>query len=116
MTHTKKIQREMSIILLLGIGLATFLLLLGSGLYLWQEGNKNFALEQLHSNALQTSSIPSLFSPLGLVALGLFTMVLTQVLRVALLVFFYIKTRDLLFALFSLFILFVLIYSLLWPA
>jgi uncharacterized membrane protein len=108
MVNTKNIQREISVILFLGIILATLLLVLGAGLYLWQEGNKNFTAEL--ANTLQTA--PAWPSPLGIITLGLFTMVLTQVLRVALLAIFYIKTRDISFAAFSLFILAVLIYSL----
>lgn len=115
MITTKKMETWMSIILLLGTLVATLFVIGGGALYLWQHGN-----ETIQSNILQNGpfslnvlhiNVTFLFSPLGLIAFGLLTLVFTQILRVGLLAWFYATVRDYRFMFISFFILIMLVYS-----
>ncbi len=88
-------------------------------MYLLQFGSNNMHTELVETTSYATNMTliwhtALSFSPLGLIELGLLTLVVTQIMRVGLLVWFYSATQDYLFALISLFILLALIYSLIW--
>lgn len=109
----------LSVILQIGIFLSIVLVLVGGAEFLWLHGS-----ESLHSALISTTNYninivtiwqsQHIFSPLGLIELGLVVLVGAQVLRVALLVCYYSFIRDIWFIGFSLFILAVLLYSLIW--
>lgn len=115
----KKLQQAISKILLAGIFLSTLLVLTGGTVYLAQHG-----LEPMHYDLLQAdASVISIaflwqantwLSPVGWIEAGLLVLVLTQILRVALLAYFYIVTHDKPFTYISGIILLVLVYSFIW--
>lgn len=112
-------EKLIGIILLVGIGLAIVFVFIGGALYLWQFGGQSLQTELLQADAYQAhpTSIWQLalsFTPLGIIELGLIILVATQIMRVALLTFFYIRVRDVWFTLISLFILTTLLYSFFW--
>lgn len=121
MLTSKKMQEVIGLVLLFGTLLSAVLVLVGGILYLIQNGTQSihFALtpSSVYRNpVIQIGEIFRSFSPLGIVELGLLTLVVTQILRVALLFFFYATQRDYWFSFISLFIFLTLIYSLLWRA
>ena len=119
MMTKNKMQDYMSIILLIGIFASIILVLLGGSLYLIQYGNESYLTslpltDAYHPTINQVWHIALSFTPLGLITLGLLMLVLTQMVRVALLIWFYAMLEDYWFTIISTFILFVLMYSLLW--
>lgn len=115
----KKMEEMISITLTIGMVISMFFVIVGGCLYLMQVGNKTMAVQLMQTDihALNVKLIwhtARSLSPLGLIELGLLTLVATQVIRVGLLVFYYGAIRDYPFALISLFILIVLTYSLIW--
>ena len=99
MLSKKKMETIMGFILTLGTLFSAILVLIGGVMFLAQYGNANVKTELLfsspvHINAQFISETISSFSPLGIVELGLLSLVATQILRVALLVFYYLTTRD----------------------
>ena len=119
MLTTQKMQNMMGALLLFGTLLSASLVCIGGFLFLIHHGS-----EPISNNLLQTTITPTSheqtwdlafsFSSLGLIELGLFMLVITQILRVLLLVGFYAAIRDVWFSFISLFILVVLIYVLCW--
>src|SRR3990167_4053968 len=112
----QKIETWMKLIVLLGIMLAICFVMIGGFSYLMIEGQNQLPLSLLqleanHSGINQAWHMAFSFSPLGMIQLGLLILVLTQILRIALLACFYAVSRDEKFTLMSTFILFVLIYS-----
>ncbi|RDI37205.1 DUF1634 domain-containing protein [Aquicella lusitana] len=119
MDSTSKIQEILGIILLSGIFISASLVIIGGLVYLLHHGGENMQMELLQSVTYQTSVKEILlgtlsFTPLRIIELGLLLLVATQVLRVALLTWFYALIRDYWFVSFSIFILFILVYSLFW--
>lgn len=114
-TH-KQLQEWMALILLLGMAISMLLVIIGGTIYLIHEGSNNIystVAENIHYNTNIKSILRHAltFSPLGIIELGLLTLVLTQVCRVGLLAIYYISIRDYKFICISGFILLVLIYS-----
>lgn len=116
MSSPKKIERQMAYILIAGICMAMIFIILGAAIYLYQHGQDAFTIyAQPYPLTLQKFDYAHFSdSPLTLIEFGLMCLVLMQVLRICLLVLFYIHQRDLWFIGFSLFILSILIYSLAW--
>lgn len=119
MAQVKKIEEIISLVLTIGVLISIALVLLGGCMYLWQVGSRPINLELLqtadHATNMQIIWHSALsFSPVGLIELGLLTLVGTQIMRVFLLVWYYSAIHDFLFAFISLFILLTLIYSLIW--
>tara|TARA_R110000868_G_scaffold244441_1_gene500747 strand:+ start:2404 stop:2766 length:363 start_codon:yes stop_codon:yes gene_type:complete len=113
------LKSGLTIILQLGIFLSIALVLSGGLWFLVQHGNEPL----LHNAYLATRydidiitiwQSPRLFSPIGLIELGLLVLVAAQVLRVALLGCYYALIRDHWLMSFSFFILVVILYSLIW--
>jgi|GEM_PF-1671248 uncharacterized membrane protein len=119
MLSTKQMEDIMSLLLIFGMLISAGLVTLGGAMYLYQHG-----MESLHTELLQAGGYhiniklilknALSFTPLGIIELGLLTLIGTQVLRVALLVWFYAFTRDTWFTFISVFILITLVYSLVW--
>lgn len=119
MQTTRSIEKKISLILLAGTLLSTAIVLLGGIWYLSQHGAEDMQFALLRSaptphSVAEVWQFALSFTPLGIVQLGLLILVATQLLRVAMLCFFYIKTRDYWFTLISCFVLLVLIYSFVW--
>ncbi len=99
--------------------LAGCLLTLGGGWYLWQSAALplSFDTTQINNSPHNIKEIwlsVRALTPLGIVQLGLFTLVLTQILRVALLLVYFIQQRDRWFIAISTFIFITLLYSFIW--
>lgn len=114
-----KMQDGIGIVLLMGTLIATLLVLIGGSLFLMQSGNQPMPFDLLHGDAYPISvenlwQIAISFSPIGLIELGLLTLIATQILRVVLVTGFFIAIKDTPFILISLFILVVLVYSCVW--
>jgi len=119
MTSIKRIQFIISYILLIGTIFSAGLVLVGGFMYLYQNGAANMHIEVLHADAFAANIIDILyigfsFTPIGIIILGLLSLIVTQILRVAMLCGFYTFTRDYWFIFISLFILAVMIYSVFW--
>lgn len=114
-TYLKLITR---IILALGLFTAVVCVALGGVLDLIEFGHLNVnELLQDQAPIITISQILHLafsFSSSGLIELGLYLLVVTQIFRIAPFVFFYMHEGDYKFSILSAFILFVLIYSLFW--
>ncbi len=103
----------------IGIILSIFLVMLGGAMFLLAHGS-----EHIQDNVFLATNysidIPTilhsklLFTPIGLIELGLLVLVMAQIVRVAMLCCYYTFIRDAWFMLFSFFILSVILYSLLW--
>lgn len=113
------IKYWLGIILQIGIMLSIALVLLGGMSFLLHHGS-----EPLKNNMLLSTNFDidiftiwrngNLYTSIGLIELGLLILVLAQVLRVAMLSYYYTMIRDYWFMLFSFFILSVILYSLIW--
>lgn len=116
MVSVKRLEAIIGIMLMVGILIAALLVFIGGLLFLWQNGYQS--LDQLpmvtEKSLGQIWRIAFSFSPLGIIELGLLTLVSIQILRVAFLCGFYALSRDVWFTTISLFILIVLIYSTIW--
>ena len=114
-----RLQRMMSYILLAGTLISAGFVCVGGGIFLWHHGSMPFREELIYGMHYQISfsemwQLLQRASSIGLIELGLICLVMTQVLRVALLCVYYTITRDTPFIFICLFILCVLLYSTLW--
>lgn len=116
MLARRKIEEIIGVLLLIGIFISTALVLIGGTLFLWENGTENILALPLinQTNLTEVWQFAFTFTPLGIIELGLLSLVMVQVLRVALLCGFYVIIRDVWFTLISTFILCVLIYSIIW--
>lgn len=119
MLTQQKMEELIGTVLLIGIALSLVLVCIGGAFYLWQYGGQPLHTELLQDDVFKASPIHILqlalsLTPLGIIELGLLILVATQIMRVALLLFFYIRLRDYWFILISVFILMILLYSFLW--
>ncbi len=110
------LQLAIAWILNLGVVLALLLVMTGGVILLYQDGHQpldNFLMQasQITINPLNLWQDALLLTPVSLIELGLFVLIGTQVLRIALLALFYIVTHDKWFTLFSIFILAAMISS-----
>lgn len=117
MLSNKKIEEVVGAILLSGMLVSLLFVLLGGSWYLLQHGHEPLSYEFLPIGTYKLNPALILqtfftFSPLGLIEFGLLCLVLTQLIRVAYLVVFYLIILDLSFVFISAFILLVLVYSL----
>lgn len=116
---THQMEETIGLILLIGTLCSALLVFFGGTMYLLQNGTENIHFEHLQADTYQNTikqvwHLVLLFSPLGIIELGLLTLVATQILRVALLFFYYASQGDFWFTLISIFILLTLIYSFVW--
>lgn len=120
MVSEAKIKIWLGLALHAGMLVSTALVMIGGFIFLYRHGGDTLQSELVPSIAYDINMLTiwhskNLFSPVGLIELGLLMLVITQVFRVALLCYYYIFTRDYWFILFSFFILSVILYSLIWP-
>lgn len=114
----ERMQIAIGKLLLIGVMASLVVVLLGGILYLANHGNDYVNYQMFHGEPKQFTTVASIlshvftFSSLDLIQTGLLTLVIVQVLRVALTAWLFIQAKDKLFFLISLFILFVLVYGL----
>jgi len=118
MPNTYTMQAMMGRILLIGLLISILFVSVGGTSYLYHHGLATVQHELIHLspyllNSKQMHFMALLSTPLGLVEVGLLLLVITQIVRIALLVGFYAVLRDGWFTFFSTFILLTLLYSLL---
>lgn len=119
MFSKKKMQDMIGLTLLIGTLFSLALVIIGGTFFLLQNGNLPLQSELVQSDTYQTS-IKQLwhnalsFTPVGIIELGLLLLIGTQLLRVAMLTWFYAVSRDFWFTIISGFVLLTLIYSFLW--
>ncbi len=116
MINNQQMQILMSRLLLTGTLLALILVTAGGSWYLCLHGGAPLKSELLNDqqsiNLLHTLFDLKTTTPLGLVELGLYLLIATQVIRLFLLLWFYIENRDIWFSLFTAFIVCLISYSL----
>lgn len=121
MISENKLEFFLGVLLQAGIILTMILVLTGGIWFLWQHGFDSFQHNIIFTTSFDIDIIKiwqeqNLSSPVKLIELGLLTLVLTQIARVAVLCAYYLSTRDYWFILFSFFILSILLYSLVYQA
>jgi uncharacterized membrane protein len=104
---------------LVGLLLSILLTAAGGIFYLVEHGHEVnnyqfFQKEPTRSSSTKIWHDAIQFTPYGIIQMGILILILTQLLRVALLACHYLKIHDFKFVGFSLFLLAVLIYSLFW--
>jgi uncharacterized membrane protein len=111
----KQSEYLIGIVLRLGLWLSVLIVLIGGTLYLLQNGHQiiPYHVFQASQNAFANKGIWGSFSftPEGIIQLGLLTLIITQILRIALLVWLFAEEKDYFFIMISVGILIVLIYS-----
>lgn len=115
----KSIEVIMGLILTTGMIIASILVIIGGAIYLFQNGMHNMQSELFQTATYDTNISAILrgamtFSSVGIIELGLLVLIGTQLVRVAMLVWYYCITQDFWFASISAFILLTLVYSLFW--
>lgn len=114
-----KIQEVIGIILLIGTVLSASLVLIGGSTLLIKNGNDTMSRAKMYKRPY-TVTIKKLwrdatsFNTLGIIEIGILMLVLTQLLRVTLLTFYYISERDCWFTTFTIYIILMLSASLMW--
>lgn|SRR3990167_8213717 len=119
MFSSHRLQSTISWLLLIGMLVSACLVFFGSTLFLFKHGQVTIQsgllqFEPQQSSILSVWQFAFSLTPQGIIQLGLLSLVATQLLRVALLCYFYIITRDLWFTLINAGILLLLIYSTFW--
>lgn len=119
MTNHRDMEIILGKLLLIGVLISAAFVLVGGILYLYQQGQDPtpaWFYQPVHSGMSVDQLIREGLSltPLGLINIGILLLVATQSFRVALLVFYYARIRDMKFALISGFILLMLVYSAYW--
>lgn len=104
----------MGVLLILGTLLSTIIVTIGAVLFLYQHGGELLQQSTLFTQSFHSLSfhLADLQNPLAIIKLGLLILIITQVLRVLLLVLFYLYTRDVKFFIMSCFVLVMLVYGL----
>ncbi len=114
----ERIELAIGRLLLIGVLVSFSFVFLGGCFYLSKHGTEIVHYQSFHGEPLVYKSVIGIFkdaitlSSLGIIQLGLLTLVIIQILRVALTTYLFIKSRDKIFVCISLFILSVLIFSL----
>lgn len=115
-----KMQLRIGQVLRYGLWLSVIVVLLGGLLYLSQNGHQLISYQHFQMEPKVPGSILNMlhvtphFSAVGVIQLGLFLLVLTQILRVIMIAWLFFQEKDVIFTGISLFILGILSYSLFW--
>lgn len=115
----ERLQLLIGQLLVAGLLISLALAIFGGALFLVKHGGEVVNYQVFHKEPLSAPASRiwqdlSTFSAYSLIQLGIFILVLTQVLRMVLVTWYYYKLDDLKFVWLSLFILGMLIFSLLW--
>jgi len=117
---SEKMQIAIGQILRVGVFISFILVSIGGAQYLWKNGNAPMSFAMFSTLPAHFVTVPTIFlhafdfSALGLIQLGLLTLVLLQLARVIFTTAMFVVLRESLFIIICLFILSVLIYSLFW--
>lgn len=119
MISTKSMQNIMGWILLAGTTISALLVIIGGTMLLTEHSNTLLKSELMsathyHVGFVEMYHYMHVHPALGLIELGLLCLVMTQVVRIALLACFYAIIHDKAYTFISLFILCVMLYSTLW--
>lgn len=118
--NPERIKTWLSFLLLLGIFLATSLVVIGAIIYLSEQGQKIISYQALSQLSPAYTSINGVIqaalalNPLALILLGFLLLVASQILRVFVVGLFFLQNAEYLLAFSSFFIFIILIYSMLW--
>jgi uncharacterized membrane protein len=117
----RKIELIIGQVMRMGLLISVAMVMVGGGLYLAQNGHVIVHYEVFQSSVPRPSLTHfvheiAAFSPAGIILLGLFILVLTQIIRVVLTAWLFIREKDYIFTGISFFILAVMIYSIFWRA
>jgi len=116
----KHIESTIGRIMQIGTLLAFAVIIMGSLYYLLQHSHDIIDYQTFHDKLYLATSFSGLwhdivtFSARGIIQLGLFSLVLVQILRVALTIWYFIEIRDRVFVVISLLILAVIMSNLVW--
>jgi len=116
----EKIKAAISLVLSLGTLLAVIFVVSGATFYLLQQGQKPISYQAFSTTSHTYTAIRPIIlgafnlEPFALIFLGFLSLVFSQILRVLILGFFFLKSSEYLLALSSFFIFIILIYSMLW--
>ncbi|MFI4955019.1 MAG: DUF1634 domain-containing protein [Gammaproteobacteria bacterium] len=119
-SNTQAIQLQIGKLLLIGILVSVFIVSSGGIYYLISFGHESIYTQSFYLQKPQPTTLDAMFAgainltPLGIIQFGVFILVVTQLLRVMLVTWYFVKIRDRVFVAISLFILLVVTYSLLW--
>lgn len=119
-SSAQKIQIQIGQWLLLGILIAVVIATIGGIYYLAIHGSESVYDLPFYSKTAQSTSLGELWSlayqltPYGIMQLGVFLLVVTQLLRVGLAGWYFVKVKDAVFVWISVAIFCVLFYSLFW--
>lgn len=113
------IDQWMSLTLNIGTLLSILLVLSGGAIFLLNSGSESIQLLLQQSSTYPLSfaiimQTIQLTPAVGLIEMGLFCLIATQLLRVGMLLIYYLYTKDYWFILINLFVLLVLFYSFVW--
>lgn len=114
------LQLQMGKLLLIGILISMGIVMGGAIYYLLMVGQESVYTQTFYSQPPQPMALKNMLhdafslTPLGIIQFGVFTLVFTQLFRVILVGWYFIKMRDWVFTWINLFIFSVVIYSLLW--
>lgn len=116
MFSSRKIEEIIGSLLLYGTVFSAVIVFIGGMLYLWQFGDVSLQTQLLNGNKYNIVirhiwAMTDNFSSLSIIELGLIALVVTQILRVGVLVLFYYVKRDYYFTAICTFIFLVLLYS-----
>jgi uncharacterized membrane protein len=117
MVSTKKIENFIVLILIIGTLISVGLVVFGGASYLIQHGFQPLQahlIKPINKSAASILQDIFTFSSFSMINLGVLVLVLVQILRVGLLVWFYYSIRDKWFTLISAYILIILLYGLFW--
>lgn len=104
------IEKMLQWVVTAGIVLAVVLVCIGGAIYLYHQGSEEMVYTFIPENVLSTESLPELC-----ITLAVFVLAFTQILRVAVVGYYFYKLQDILFTLISLFIFIFLTISIVWP-
>lgn len=116
----EKIKSSLSQFLILSIAVSVICVLSGGVLYLMQMGQETVAYQVFSPKSETYTGFRQViwgilqFKPQALIILGFLILVVSQMLRVLALGFFFLETREIFLGLASFFIFIILLYSMLW--
>ena len=110
-------QMQIAVAWLLRIGMCIALLLVGIGgiIYLCQHANDAIHYQSFHGAAFEATSIKQILSavptltPRAIMQMGVLVLILTQILRIAMVAWYFTKMSDYKFTAISVFVLLVVI-------
>jgi len=115
----ERLMLLMGTIFMIALMLSLVVTVIGGVYFLIDQGMESMHYETFVKEPPEKSSLKIWqdalsFSPLNLIMLGILILILAQLLRIALVAWYYLRMQDFKFLLLSLFLLAILAYSLFW--